>query len=145
MGLGFSKDIYDSEGNDYIIDYYDTEILPSGNTIKILFQEEQEYRKYYYNIYLVTAHKKKQEYNTRLKSTGKDGLKGLFWARDKIKEFEDFIKLEKIQRHGSIITIFCHWDDNRRRRVYEYGLKPLGYKMEKLFNKKVLVKRFKIQ
>jgi hypothetical protein len=81
--------------------------------------------------------KRKSENNTYLKSMGKDGLKGLIWAKQKIKEFESFIK----EKHDNIPTIiYCRWDDNRRRNVYAYGLKDLGYKFGMIFNKKALFK-----
>jgi hypothetical protein len=119
--------------------FSDEEILPSGNTIKIKFQEEIiKNKRYYYGIYLVITHKSKSEQQTVLKSTGRDGLLGLIWAKNKIKEFENFI----IDYHSNFekIVIYCYWDDNRRRNVYEYGLKSLGYKFNRLWNQKALMK-----
>jgi hypothetical protein len=120
----------------YYNHFYDTLTLDSGQTIKIEFQEDWTNNKYYYNIYLVIMDKRKSENNTYLKSTGKDGLKGLIWAKNKIKEFEIFIKEE----HNKSTIIYCGWDNNRRRKVYEYGLKDLGYKFGMIFNKKALYK-----
>lgn len=117
--------------------YYDTEILPSGQTIRIEFQEDWSRSKYHYNIYLVTSHKRKQADKTVLKTTGKDGLKGLLWAKEKIIEFEEFIKEE---HKGIPVIIYCSWDCNRRRDVYERGLKGLGYRFNNLFGYKVLSK-----
>ena len=117
--------------------YYDTSILPSGQTIRIEFQEEWSKSKYFYNVYLVTSHKRKQADSTYGIETGKDGLLGLLWAKDKIIEFEKFIK----DKHEGIpIIIYCYWTDNRRRNVYERGLSKLGYSYNFLFNKKVLSK-----
>lgn len=117
--------------------YSDILKLESGQTIKIEFQEEWNKSKYYYGIYLVTYHKRKQESDAVLTTTGKDGLKGLLWAKDKIEEFEKFIKEE----HRSIpVIIYCKWDCNRRRNVYERGLRRLGYKYNTFYNKKVLLK-----
>lgn len=117
--------------------YYDTELLPSGQTIRIEFQEDWSKTKYYYNIYLVISNKRKQsEYNYG-KTTGKDGLKGLLWARGRIVEFEEFIK----EKHKGIpVIIYCSWDDNRRRKAYERGLRNKGYKFNHLFGYKVLSK-----
>lgn len=117
--------------------YYETSILPSGQTIKIEFQEEWSKSKYFYNIYLVTSHKRKQANSTFGIATGKDGFKGLLWAKKKIIEFEEFIK----EKHVDIpIIIYCDWTDNKRRKIYERGLSNIGYKYNFLFNRKVLSK-----
>lgn len=117
--------------------YFDTEILPSGQTIRIEFQEEWSKSKFHYNIYLVTSHKRKQADRTVLKQTGKDGLKGLLWAKKKVIEFEEFIKEEKA---GTPVIIYCFWEDNRRRNAYAKGLKDIGYNFNHLFGMKVLSK-----
>jgi hypothetical protein len=123
--------------------YSDSCVLPSGNTIKIEFDEikDDEHRKYYYNIYLVTMHKRKSEFDTVLKITGRDGIIGLLWAKQKIVEFENYIT--DYHKGDGEIVIYCWWEDNRRRKVYEYGLKPLGYKIEMFCGVKQLVKRIK--
>lgn len=124
--------------NDGYTGYYDSTKLPSGQTVTIEFQKEWSKSKYYYNIYLVTAHKRKQEKYVTLKRTGKDGLKGMFWAREKIKEFEEFIK----EKHKGIpVIIYCCWTDNKRRDLYERGLRDLGYRFNNLFGYKVLSKK----
>lgn len=120
--------------------YYDIATLPSGQTIRIEFQEGWSSTKYHYNIYLVISNKRKQANYTDLKTTGKDGLKGLLWAKKKIIEFEEFIK-EEIK--GTPIIIYCSWDCNRRRNAYERGLRNLGYKYNNLFGYKVLSKTIK--
>lgn len=122
--------------------YYDTRKLPSGQTIKIEFQEDRSYDKrdkLYYNVYLVTCHKRKQEVTVTLKGTGKDGLKGLLWAKQKVTEFEEHVREEGL----TPAIIYCCWEDNRRRKVYERGLKPLGYRYSNLFGCKVLSKTVK--
>ena len=125
------------EDGEYFNNYYDTCILNSGQMIKIEFQEDRSNDKYYYNIYLVISNKRKSTKNTYLKSTGKDGLKGLFWAKKKIIEFESFIK----EKNKDVpIVIIARWDDNRRRNVYERGLKNLGYKYNMIFGSKALSK-----
>lgn len=118
--------------------YYDTTVLPSGQTIRIEFLQYWSNDKYFYNIYLVISHKRKQAEFTYNQTTGKDGLLGLLWAKRKIIEFEEFIKTE----HERIpVIIFCYWTDNRRRNVYERGLSSIGYKYNMLFGEKVLSKR----
>lgn len=119
-------------------DYYSTEILDSGQTIKIEFQESWSKSKYYYGIYLVIMDKRKSEESTYLKTTGKDGLAGLIWAKKKIIEFESFIK----EKHKGVpVVIYCGWDNNRRRDVYFRGLKNIGYKFDMVFGKKALCKK----
>ena len=114
-----------------VYQYYDTQKLSNGQTIKIVFDERETTKKFYYNIYLVIMDKKKSEFNTTLKQTGRCGLEGLLWAKDKIIEFEEFI-LEK--NRCKPIVIYCYWDDNRRRDVYYRGLKNLGYGYSRLDN-----------
>lgn len=117
--------------------YYDTTILPSGQTIRVEFEESWSNSKYHYNVYLVISNKRKQANQTTLITTGKDGLKGLLWAKKKIIEFEEFIK-EEIK--DIPIIIYCYWDCNRRRDVYKRGLKNLGYRYSNLFGYKTLSK-----
>ena len=117
--------------------YYDTCIMPSGQTIKIEFQEDWSSDRRYYNIYLVIMNKRKLNRDTYLKSTGKDGLSSLIWAKQKVKEFEEYIK----DRHPETPkTIHCSWDNGKRRNVYAYGLKGLGYKFGVVFGYKALYK-----
>lgn len=116
--------------------------LPSGNTIKLNLFEEYNKGKYYFNVYLTTAHKKRNIDNQTLKTTGKDGLKGLTWARNKLIDFEEFIKWITDGAPESIYVI-VYWDDNRRRRAYEYGLSKIGYTIGRYDNKKCLIKKIK--
>lgn len=132
------KSCIDKEG---YFNYYNTFKLDSGQTIKIEFQEDETHKKYYYNIYLVISHKRKQESSNYMKITGKDGLRGLLWAKQNIIEFEQFIS--EI-RKGYDIIIYCNWDDNRRRNVYEYGLKKLGYRFNIVLGNKALSKIFNL-
>jgi hypothetical protein len=109
---------------------------PSGNILSIEFQKEDCDNADYYYVWMFTVHKRAQAETSFRKSTGRDGLYALLWARDKIKEFESYLKTETKKR-----TFICiRWDDRRRRDVYEYGLKKLGYKMGIMFCKKCLYK-----
>lgn len=126
-------------------DYIDTCKMPSGQTAKIEFQGDYTKNKYYFNVYLVVMDKRKSESDTTLRCTGKDGLQCLIWAKRKIIEFEEFIREElsgcTAERcKNDPIVIRVHWEDNRRRNAYEYGLKKLGYKFDMIFGKKVLCK-----
>ena len=127
----------DRSGEYPVRTFSDRAVLPSGQTIKIEFQEDWTRKKYYYNVYLCTMDKRKSESHTRLKMTGKDGLKGLLWARNKIQEFETFIA---DTNKGVPSIIMCRWDDNRRRNAYEFGLKRYGYKFGMIFGSKALYK-----
>lgn len=118
--------------------YYNESILPSNQTIRIEFRETYHNQKYYYDVYLEIVHKKKAKADNFNKITGKDGVISLLWGKQKIKEFEELIKSQTDGKESIIIIV---WDDNRRRNVYERGLKNIGYKFEKIFNKKVLCKR----
>ena len=60
------------------------------------------------------------------KTTGKDGIKSLLWAK---KCLLDFIDYAKWKFPGDSIEVYP--DDERRRKVYEYALLPLGFKIMK--------------
>lgn len=119
------------------MNYYRTMILPSGQFIKIEFNESWTSKGYYYNVWLVISDKKKSANNTYLKAMGRDGLKGLLWAKQCVTDFEEFIKEEK---DGYTVTIYTYWDDNRRRDVYHRGLKKLGYRFNNVLGYKALSK-----
>lgn len=121
-------------------DYWESTVLPSGQTVKIEFQEDETKKKLYYSIYLVTMDKRKSEAFTVLHTTGKDGLQGLLWAKEKIIEFEKFI-LDEPRWHDRPIIMYCSWDDNRRRDIYHRGLKSIGYDYGVAFGRKVLLKQ----
>lgn len=134
--MSFKIEKYNN-GDGFADNYYDTCVMPSGQTIKIEFQEEWSKRKYYYNVHLVIVDKRKSKHDTYLKSTGKDGLSSLIWAKQKVKEFEGYIGNQHI---GIPKTIYCRWDNGKRRNVYAYGLKESGYKFNMVFGCKALSK-----
>lgn len=126
-------------------DYIDTIVMPSGQTVKIEFNGNYNAKKYYFGIYLVVMDKRKNENSTTLKITGRDGLQSLLWAKKKIIEFEEFIKEEipSVNKNGykrAPIVIYTFWDDNRRRDIYEHGLKKLGFRYNMVYGKKALCK-----
>lgn len=120
-------------------DYYSTETLPSGQAIRIEFQEGWSKKIVYFNIFLVIKNKNKSPYPA-LEQTGKDGLKGLIWAKQKVLEFEEFIKAD-IRYENSKIILFCRWEDNRRRNAYHRGLKNEGYKYGMVYGAKAIFKQ----
>lgn len=125
--------------------------LPSGQTVCIMFQQSWGKSVVYFSIGLEIYHKRKQVLNLYNKQTGKDGLTGLIWAKNKILEFEDYLKSEESRYsiyNYPMAIIYCTWTDNQRRRVYERGLSRIGFKIEYLDDGdrhpfKALVKRVK--
>lgn len=111
--------------DDGSMDYKIEKIFPSKQTVKLVLQKDEFENAIYFNIYLTMAHKRKNIDNTYLQLNGKDGIHTLIWAKKKLIEFEDMIKDE----FGKKVIIYCCWDDNRRRNVYERGLKNIGYTM----------------
>jgi len=128
--------------DNYNMSYNTSSILSDNNKIAITFYKEyNEVKKnsiIFYQIYLRIKHKRKN--NVTLKQTGKCGLEGLIWAKNKIIEFEEYIKtIDKDKRK----IILVGWDDNRRRNVYHKGLKNIGYKYGFMFDKKYLFKEIR--
>lgn len=130
--------------------YYETSKLSNNQTISIFFLLEEQARADEYNVVLAIANKKKhiKEWITgerdlfEEKTTGRCGLEGLIWAKRKIIEFEEFIGNR--YRKGSKETIITvQWTNNRRRNVYEKGLKKLDYQIGYRDKQKCLFKRIK--
>lgn len=69
------------------------------------------------------------------KTTGKDGIKSLLWAKKCLFDFIDYAKWKFL---GDSIEV--HPDDERRRKVYEYALLPLGFKIMKDKYKTIIYK-----
>jgi hypothetical protein len=76
-----------------------------------------------FSFYITTKRKSGFQYG---KVTGKDGVKSLLWAK---KCLLDFISFSKRKFKGFILIV--HPDDNRRRKVYEHYLIPLGFNVTK--------------
>ena len=129
------------EDGELISKYKILTLLPSKQTIKIELESyiEVDRRKpMYYNVWLSIEHKRKNIENTEGKITGKDGVKSLLWAKKRLIEFEDIVKEDYKDKE---IYICIGWYDNKRRNVYERGLKNLGYEYKVIFNKKYLIKK----
>lgn len=90
------------------------------------------YKRYF--LYLVFAIADKKKYlrgyftesrgNITLKSTGKCGLEGIMYAKNKILELEEILKDEGYEN----CTIVIAGEDKRRERIYEKAAKKYGYK-----------------
>lgn len=89
--------------------------------------------KIHYAVTFYICTKKYQGFQS-LKSTGKDGIKSPIWAKNCIV---DFIKFKDEKEPGNYITIA--WEDSKRKRVYYYGLKQLGFYLGRLNNKETLL------
>ena len=72
----------------------------------------------YRNEALAKCHKKKL-------ITGRMGAYGLLFAKAVIEDFELLLKDEYPDNRN---IVYCCWYDGRRRGVYAYALKKLGYK-----------------
>lgn len=126
------------EGSTQREDFRYMSILPSGQTIKIEFMDCSTRKQRIYSIYLVIMDKRKSEANTHLRYTGKDGVLGLFWARDRINEFEEYLKQEFTDKRPTVIC--TTWDNNTRRDIYYRGLKNMGYRYGVMFGAKAIYK-----
>lgn len=133
-------------------DYMDSYIakcrMPSGMTTEISFlgcmtwgySNEIRYDcPIEFHISLHVYKKRKDKAFDFMKNTGKDGLATLLFARKAIVAFESFV--EEKTYHYKDIFIVVGWEDNRRRNVYERGLKSLGFEFGMLDNKKHLIKK----
>ncbi|WP_373752354.1 hypothetical protein [Jeotgalibaca porci] len=130
-------------------DYISKIRMPSGQTAEIIFEaytsENNEHT--YFWVVLDVYHKRKQRDENVLKQTGKDGIQTLLWAKKQIIEFEELLLEGHISWLKENVYIALGWEDNRRRRVYERGLRDIGFRYEYSSDvwdgKKVLLKKIK--
>lgn len=131
------------DGDNYSYGYYRTEKLSNGQTIAIYLFRYENMRNNEYSVFVAIANKKKHIKQLILgqrdilsdKETGRCGLEGLFWAKRQLLDFEN----SSYCKSGDIIEI--HWTDNRRRNVYEHGLKKYGYVLGNRYGNKCLFKK----
>ena len=97
----------------------------NGQTLRLIFSKwyYQKKRRIDWYICFDIADKRKNKFKYE-QQTGTDGIKGLLWAKNCIK---DFIKNEIRKDVDNVIIV--QWDNNKRRKVYERGLKELGFKL----------------
>lgn len=123
--------------------YYKTHRLKNNQTIGIYFFKH-EFSKYDEHVILLAIANKKKHLRQLIlgekdiltdHETGKCGLEGLIWGKQQIIEFEK----SNHCKDGDYITIY--WTDNRRRDVYEHGLKKLGFVMGYRESRKCLHKK----
>lgn len=95
--------------------------------------------KIYYAVTFFISNKRKQGFQ-QLRSTGKDGIKSLLWAKRCLIDFMEYIKTKDYPQ--SYITI--SWEDSHRKRVYYWGLKELGFYLTRVFGKEVLLYKINV-
>lgn len=140
MKNNFLRTCNEEDNFDY---YYKRKKLSNGQFVQIEFQEAYQPSNFVdFNINLV-IHSKKKKLNSDIvenQNTGHVGLEGLLWAKHQIVEFEDYIKSKKDFFRNERVFLSVIWSDNRRRNVYERGLRDLGFKFCNAFNMKRLRK-----
>ena len=100
--------------------------------------------KWFVTLVIYSKRKKINQSFNNVQNTGNSGLSPLLFAKQALIDFEEFISKE-IYDEKQLVCI--GWADKRRRKVYEYALKPLGYNYEMLqlygdtTNKKYLIKK----
>jgi hypothetical protein len=117
--------------------YWASELI-ENQRVQIRFYEEIYYKKVYYSVFFEILNKRKDSGKVTLIQTGKIGLTGLLWAKKKIEEFSKYISDKK---SGNTIMILVRWDDSRRRKAYERGLKSLGFRLIRMYGKETLAKK----
>lgn len=121
--------------------YSDEITLPSHQTAHIEITLEYIENTVYCGVYFVIYHKRRQMYTNEDHITGKDGLLGLLWAKNKLIEFEEWINNDPLEFDKTKkYVLYCYWTDNRRRRVYEKALSRLGFKYTPIFGRRALSK-----
>ena len=110
-------------------------------TAEITFQffPDEYYKNTLWNVVLVVYNKRKhaQRNLSEVRCTGHHGIEFLLFAKEAIQEFEkSIVETYPTEKH----VIYVGWADNRRRNVYERGLKPIGYNYEMIDGVKCLAK-----
>lgn len=97
----------------------------NGQTLRLIFSQwyYQKKRRIDWYICFDIADKRKNKFKYK-QQTGTDGIRSLLWAKNCIKDF-----IENEIRKDIDNVIIVQWDDNKRRKVYERGLKELGFKL----------------
>jgi len=112
--------------------YIEKTVLSNGQIACIVFQENKYKNFTDYYVMFAIANKKKdiknwlssKHNNIDNKQTGRCGIEGLIWAKNKVIEFEKHIK----DRHYTNRNIVISWADKKRKDVYVKAMMKLGYK-----------------
>jgi hypothetical protein len=124
--------------------YFKKHKLSNNQTIAIFFLEENKMGNREFHVLLAIANKRKYIKQWLMgerdvfgdKTTGTCGLEGLLWAKRQLIDFEEFIKT----RYKNVVLV-VEWLDKRRRKVYEYGLGKIGYRVGYRNSQKCLFKK----
>lgn len=120
--------------------YFVRHKFPSGMTAEMGFIPGGDEVTYYAEVFLVIYHKRKQQSQNYLKSTGKDGLETYVWAKNCLVELElEVVRLAKWEGCDRAVVEVL-WEDSRRRRVYTKVLSKMGYTIGLQNSKKCLRK-----
>ena len=84
----FSLTAYIYENGEVNHCFIDSCILPSGQTIKIEFEEYILNDKIYYNVYLVTMDKRKNEFKTKLKEMPTEYFESKYLGKLELSNFK---------------------------------------------------------
>lgn len=128
---------YNDQDGDLVI--IDKEVLPSGMTVQIEFELYDLNNVAVANVNLNVYKKRKQIERNTLCQTGKDGFKPLFWAMNKVKEFEEYAKTELYSPLPCYIQVY--WADNRRARLYKRYLPRYGFELKNFGQGTMLYKK----
>lgn len=115
-------DIWRTKGEDYV-DHYIYKSRNEHNQIITCMAYRTLYGYLNFSFFITT--KRKEGYQ-HLQMTGKDGIKSLVWAKKCLLDFIEFAKWKY-----KYDTLVVSADDEKRRRVYEKVLIPLGFKVTK--------------
>ncbi len=105
-----------------------------GQTVSLTIQYESYGDSIHWNACLwIGKHDKGYQ---QLKQTGKDGLTSLLWAKKCIIDFIENIPKDKSKKH----YLEVRWDDSKRKNTYMWGLKDLGFEINRINGKLCLCK-----
>ena len=106
-----------------------------GQFVEVVFQcdehDNTNKKLKHWNIGLTIADDKEliEYYQKNKMITGKIGVRGLLFAKAAIKAFEEFLTNNKeYTRYNH--CLYCDWLDKRRKKVYCYGLKKMGFNLD---------------
>lgn len=131
----FKTDVDD----DGMMFYYSTTVFPSGMTGRIEFlptmSDNVRERDVFIFVSLVVYRKRKHAWNHTVQgcgdtvSTGRDGVRPLVWAKSELVAFEDFFATQTSYCSNHRVFMEVQWRDNRRKKLYQKVLEPMGYRM----------------
>lgn len=105
----------------------------AGQIINLQVDSEEYDNLVYWNVvFWVGKNSRRYEYNQQ---TGRDGLRSLLWAKRCLVHFMTTVERNHLRQH-----LLVGWDNNRRKKTYERGLRDLGFRYARLERQIVLHK-----